>query len=152
MKIYSEIEAAKLPLPIVETMKQMKESKLGGEVVVVSFNTNEIKAMRIDFLREVESKNLYADDQATLEKAELMHMIGIALKNSHKGNCTWFKSAGPKILQDAPEFDEHSVKTLITGKDIVFIIVVYNGRWIGGEEKNDRIIRDEPDDLMEEAG
>jgi hypothetical protein len=152
MKIHGEIEAALLPGPISTTMKKMKDSKPGSEVVVIEFSLKETKVMRIDFIRQMEVNHWKAEDLETKEKAELMHMIGIALKNSHKGNCTWFKSSASKIFLDATEFDKSSLKTILTSKGVLFLIIVYWGKWIGGEKENDRIISDDSDGPLEDLG
>jgi hypothetical protein len=152
MKIRGEIEAAFLPTPIVETMKRMKASKPGSEVVVIEFTSKEVKVMRIDFVRQMEVNHWSASDLETKEKAELMHMIGIALKNSHRSNCTWFKSSASKMFLDATEFDKNSLKTILTSKGVLFLIIVYWGKWIGGEKENDRIISDESDGPLEDLG
>lgn len=153
MKILSEIEAAGLPSLVSDLIQKMKRDRLGGEAVVLEYDLKEIKVLQLDFEAQRRQNRWEYQDQSQLDKAQMMHAIGIALKNSQRTNCSWFKEAAQKIYQDATEFDQNSTKTLMTTKGKTFIIIVYNGQWINGEiKKNDRIIRDDSDGTVGEAG
>jgi len=152
MRILGEIETGSLVPHFAKMVTKMKQSMLGSEIVVIEYNISEMKVLNFDFdyLRK-KNKWVYTS-QEQLEKAELMHMISVALANANKGSCSWFKSAAPKILTDAMEFDDNSKKTLVMFGGKAYIILVYNGKWIGGEKKNDRIIRDESHRAVDSLG
>jgi len=142
MKIIGEIEANSIP-KIGKTVRDMKLSLMGSEVVIIVIPAKEMEWMKQDFYRVVKQRQLMWKDRASLEKSELFHMIGIALRNAKKSTCTWFREAAIKIDQDAQEFDQHSVKTLMFTKQDVYILIAYNGRWVGGlgREETEKIVK-----------
>ena len=105
MKIIGEIEANSIP-KIGKTVRDMKLSLMGSEVVIIVIPAKEMEWMKQDFYRVVKQRQLMWKDRASLEKSELFHMIGIALRNAKKSTCTWFREAAIKIDQDAQEFDQ----------------------------------------------
>uniref|UniRef100_A0A6H2A348 Uncharacterized protein n=1 Tax=viral metagenome TaxID=1070528 RepID=A0A6H2A348_9ZZZZ len=131
MKIIGEIEANNIP-KVGQMAREMKLTHMGSEIAVIVIPLKEMEWMKQEFYRIVKQKQLMWDNQAALEKSELFHMIGIALRNSKKSDCTWFREAAMKIDQDAGEFDQHSIKTLMFTKKDVYIILAYNGKHVGG--------------------
>jgi hypothetical protein len=142
MKIIGEIEANNIP-KVGETLRKMKLTHIGSEVVAIIIPAKEMEWMKQDFYLMVKQRQLMWKNKEDLERSELFHMIGIALKNSSKCSCSWFKGAAMAISQDAEEFEQHSIKSLIFNKKEVYILIAYNGKWVGGlgREDNPQIVK-----------
>lgn len=151
MKILTKIEAAMLPEAVYSCANAMEASRPGGEVVIIEYNLSEMKTMQMDFAARIKEFKWTAENQEDFEKAELMHMIDIALRNPGRGNHKWFKDNARKILTDAIEFDQNSTKTLLVGKKVVYLVFAYNGRFAGGDG-NVKVEEEGPDDVMDFSG
>lgn len=145
MRILGELEVAELHPLIGSALKQMKRAKPGAEIAVMEFTPIEIKTVQIDFEGQRRKNQWTHTDQAMLEKAEMMNLVGIGLRNVSKSNCSWLKSSAQKIYSDAEEFDKNSLKTLLVLTGKTYILLAYNGQWVGGRIKDDGIIRSDSD-------
>jgi hypothetical protein len=136
MKIIGEIEANNIP-KVGDTLRKMKLTQMGSEVVAIIIPAKEMEWMKNDFYQLVKQRKLMWKNKEELERSELFHMIGIALRNAKKSDCLWFKEAAMGISQDAEEFDQHSIKSLIFNKKEVYILIAYNGKQVGGLGRED---------------
>jgi hypothetical protein len=137
MQILGEL-SKDLPHVIAKAAVRMAKAKGDYQIAIIVFRADEIASMKKDFHFMVQESKWKAPTPQILEKAELMHMIGTALLNCDQAEVKWFRSYGKDIYKEATEFDEHSQKLLLTSEGKVYILLAYNGRWVGGKGNNDQ--------------
>ena len=148
MKVISEIQGNTAHPMLRATMTRMSASRKGSEIAIIVFSKKELLALKEDFTLMIKNRRYQADNQQQVEKAEVMHMIGTALQFAQEiSDCVWFKDKADGIREDAEEFDRNSTKSLLFDKEKAYLIIAYNGRFIGGSagEENPRIVKDTDD-------